>query len=831
MGSIEFTSDKAFQLQRYRVEEKIGSGGVGSVFRGFDTKLQRPVALKFIPDQGSHSWREAHTLARVSNAYVVNIYDVVQDGEWLVIVMELVESANELSLESLQAMNPERFLPLYYQLLFAIEAVHKAGVLHLDIKPSNLLLSESGQIKVADFGISLLVDDREEWGQQGSWFCLTPEQIQKKSPTTASDIFALGVLLYAYLYQRHPFVDKNLQATQESISQANLNKSLPLQHESLAPLVSLVEAMLDQSPSGRPALDKVKQCVLQVMESRDISNPVAPLHIPTATMDISVVSKRRWSWKILSAITTVLLLAVSVTLYFALQSRPMLRTLVVPTLKINDEAEGSLSAEIRQNNLIAAVTMEDELEAAVIQDVNRLLVSKKEWGGTTDWKKEAQQLDVDEIIFSDVRCDVEFCEVNLGVYSRELDRKTHSIRDRLPSQPLSVFSHAFSQQVKQELSIDSAQASTTKLNETDWVTYATYKNQFEMGTLQEGAVGELEALTSKYPSFAGGHLLLGRVYLNLYSESKSEVFLDKADTLAINISKVFPHDPVVMELVFRIHLRLNNLALAEDILQRLEYQTGLDFNQLRLIRALHTFKTSPKEGYQKLLEGGEPRLTNSYFHHKAYMEDLLLYGESLLKTAEQWSDLFPEAMYPTYFKAKANFHMGNLQAAKKLYLSINSKDSSSTILYNLMSCELFLGNYQSALEIGQKLLSLSESDFRFLSAVGQALKALGDSTSTDYFKKVLENLSQKEQLESEHYFFQALAFAQLGYREKATIALEQAAHQKADNFYLYAAEVHSIIGNPQAALYNAKQAVIQGYKRYWFNLPWMKEVYLSLPER
>jgi eukaryotic-like serine/threonine-protein kinase len=208
---------------RYRLEERIGQGGGGTVWRATDTTLPRTVAVKqALSAGGGHDsepverlHREAEFLAGLNHPNIVTLFDVVQEGtEWW-LVMEYIPSG---SLADQGTLPPERAALLGVQIAGALEAVHRTGVVHGDIKPGNVLVTQDGHAKLADFGASRTVHAdmtlTETGGRvAGTPAYMAPEVANGGSPVPASDVFSLGATLFAaveggspYGYAENPLV-------------------------------------------------------------------------------------------------------------------------------------------------------------------------------------------------------------------------------------------------------------------------------------------------------------------------------------------------------------------------------------------------------------------------------------------------------------------------------------------------------------------------------------------------------------------------------------------------------------------------------------------------
>ncbi|HEY4593012.1 MAG TPA: serine/threonine-protein kinase, partial [Thermoanaerobaculia bacterium] len=207
-------------LGRYQVIELLATGGMGAVFRGWDPRLQRPVALKTLRLTGvdlpsekraqrvEQLVREAVTVARFSHANVVAVYDVAESPEGAYIAMELVEG---ISLERLLLqrgrLRPEEVIPLGAAVARGLAAAHARDIVHRDVKPANVLLGRDGSIKVTDFGIADLIAaaSRADGLVFGTPGYLPPEALRGSGHDRAGDLFALGVLLYECLAGVKPF--------------------------------------------------------------------------------------------------------------------------------------------------------------------------------------------------------------------------------------------------------------------------------------------------------------------------------------------------------------------------------------------------------------------------------------------------------------------------------------------------------------------------------------------------------------------------------------------------------------------------------------------------
>ncbi len=201
---------------RYRVEDKIGEGGMAVTYRATDALLGRTVALKILREQYWHDAefverfrREAQSAASLSHPHIAAVYDIGKHGDMPYIVMELVEGPNLQEVLKRDGVLPvDRAVKIAEQVCDALAHAHAKGIIHRDIKPHNILLSDGDRVKVTDFGIARARSAEtitKTHALIGTVAYISPEQAKGESATPASDLYALGVVLYEMLTGRVPF--------------------------------------------------------------------------------------------------------------------------------------------------------------------------------------------------------------------------------------------------------------------------------------------------------------------------------------------------------------------------------------------------------------------------------------------------------------------------------------------------------------------------------------------------------------------------------------------------------------------------------------------------
>ncbi len=206
------------QLGKYPIEAELGRGAMGVVYRSTHPRLEIPVAIKVLSDQYSSDpsfrqrfHREAATVAALNHPGIVRVYDFDEDGPVLFIVMEWVDGRSMRSwLDEYGRFSVDVSVDLIQQLLSAVGVAHDFQVVHRDLKPDNILISNRGKTKILDFGISKLIDDKHRLTATGSMVgtpaYMAPEQVKGDPVDATADIYSLGMILYELLHGEPPFM-------------------------------------------------------------------------------------------------------------------------------------------------------------------------------------------------------------------------------------------------------------------------------------------------------------------------------------------------------------------------------------------------------------------------------------------------------------------------------------------------------------------------------------------------------------------------------------------------------------------------------------------------
>jgi serine/threonine protein kinase/dipeptidyl aminopeptidase/acylaminoacyl peptidase len=339
-------------LGHYRIDSKLGEGGMGVVYKARDTHLDRFVAIKVLPPQRvadperkRRFVQEAKAASALNHPNIITIHDITSEGGIDFMVMEFVPG------KALDQLIPRKGLRLNEALKYAVEiadalaAAHAAGIVHRDVKPSNLMVTEKGHVKVLDFGLAKLTETTalgedeptrtlkpatEEGAILGTVAYMSPEQAQGRAVDARSDIFSFGSLLYEMVTGRRPFHgDTKISALAAIIKQepAPLGVGIPYDLE------KLISRCLRKQPERRfQHVDDVKIALQELKEESDSGELAGPAVSPARTrratyaliaaLAVLAVAVGAWYYLRRPAPTEAALSVAPLTSYPGLESQP-----------------------------------------------------------------------------------------------------------------------------------------------------------------------------------------------------------------------------------------------------------------------------------------------------------------------------------------------------------------------------------------------------------------------------------------------------------------------------------------------------------------------------
>lgn len=376
-------------ISHFRIIEKLGAGGMGVVYKALDTRLDRPVALKFLPDnmvQDSQALerfrREAHAASALNHAGICTIYDIGEQDYRPFIAMEFIDGETLRQHINGQPLPLAHLLDLGIQIADALDVAHGEGIIHRDIKPSNVFVTKRGQVKVLDFGLAKLVakdllplnaeDSSSKATQEslsivgivsGTPAYMSPEQVRGDDLDSRTDIFALGLLLYEMAAGRQAFSGRTGGAVIEAIltrtptSVRTVNPQIPVQLE------EIINRCLDKDRNLRyPTAAAVRSDLHQLKRVSESGQIISS----TVAAAPAQANRPRLGWKAAVAGAALLVaLAVAGRFYYARRAHALTQsdTIVLAEFTnktgdpiFDDTLRQGLAAQLQQSPFLSLVS-------------------------------------------------------------------------------------------------------------------------------------------------------------------------------------------------------------------------------------------------------------------------------------------------------------------------------------------------------------------------------------------------------------------------------------------------------------------------------------------
>ncbi len=298
-------------IGKYHVLDRVGRGGMGTVYRALDETLHREVAIKVLnselndPEVAKRFRAEAVTVARLSHPGIATIYELFQhDGQWMM-VMEFVRGETlEHLVERMGALSPQRAAELCMQALTALAHAHSMGVIHRDLKPANLMMTESGAVKIMDFGIARVSGSEHLTSagfMMGTPAYMAPEQVLGHEIDARADLYAMGVVFYRLTTAKLPFKgDTPFAMAQSQVNDpptplGMLRADLPMWTDQIVTR-ALAKNPNDRFQSAVEFYESFSRCLagLPMTGAYNPSGPTELLHTPARPMPTAATPQPTW---------------------------------------------------------------------------------------------------------------------------------------------------------------------------------------------------------------------------------------------------------------------------------------------------------------------------------------------------------------------------------------------------------------------------------------------------------------------------------------------------------------------------------------------------------
>lgn len=817
----------------YRLERKLGAGGMGVVWAAWDERLERRVALKQIrpeaaddPVRRERFRREARAVAQLDHPCIVRIHDLLEtpDGDWL--VLQYVEGPTLAERLRQGPLAPEQVLSLARDVLGALEAAHAQGLLHRDLKAENVILAPSGRALVLDFGLAKLHApshlESATWtasgGVVGTPRSMSPEQANGFPLDARSDLFSLGVLLYEAATGVSPFQAKT---PVETLTRVCTHLQPPVRELMAAipePLSGLIDALLEKDAGRRPR------------SASEVLSRIGSGERATVRADsdgtISKAPYRGIRHQRLLPLVAVLALAAAVGGVLAWRLRPPREPLYVAVAR----PEVGLGAGREDVELAASALQAASLRAlSSLEGVAALTPDRQEPGEPAPTvQRLARILAADEVLTSQLDCQTRDCLAVLrrlrGKDGRLLSVQTFEI----PLEDFPLLETATAIYLKQgykdfQSRLESAQL---RVRSVDYERFLRIQRTWEKeqpADLEPLLTG-LGQIRAGSPLFVDAYLLEARLAGRRFFETRDIKDLDRSLELLDQARDLVPGDPRPLITLFVVAVPAGRLDQAEDALRELEQHLPGDVSTLQR-RALLSEQRGDGRQALELLRAAVERHPSAQF--MADLANLEMRQGEIAAARRTLKDLLRRVPgHPGGEKLLAQLELeaGSPARAAELYARLVRRQPTFAELSNLGLAQLLLGRYGPAATSLRQAHALAPQNPTATLNLADAEMLRGRRGEAEaLYRRVLE-LAEQDPAPT---FWQTLsvkaqAEAHLGQAPEAAATIQKAVVAAPDNpqIAFEASLVYTAIGDTASALASAERALAGGLDPRWFLLPW-----------
>ena len=815
----------------YKQIQVLAQGGMSTIYLATDLELNRQVALKVMKLAGNNTERaisEAKLIASLNHPNIVQLYKIIHRDEQILLEMEYVKGTTLAHLMKEQSLTLTKKLEILIHISDGLAAIHDKGILHLDLKPANVLVSDEDTVKITDFGISKIkgAEATNIGTDYGSLKAMSPEQLNNQTMDFRSDLFSLGLIAYQLLTGYHAYSKQASSNIGQDLAKQIMSFPCSASYESIkelsADLVPLLKQLLafkvDKRPESARAVASQFRRILDTLSFESLTVDVK------SYQNNNNVSKRFFNRRLFLTVVLCLLLSAGSWLWYS--SKPIERIALMPV-------EFTVSSQVTDTQKrLLSLGVKDAITEYVLADRKFALISSKEvtqtqliLGNDAGLNNLAAALRATKLLIPVLDCSLLSCDFTLN----ELDKNATmvgTIRSATDKESyLNIYNSTLS-------SIQNLLSSSILSNRELLLSDEFIRQYVSLVTLTANDLGSTqkqramaEALLSQQPDFKPLYPLYRKIILRLYKSSKNVALITKLQFQLERAPTSYSDSPAYLIDLLEIYQQTGEHIKAEKIISRIQ-NSSLEEYQRETILAIYFKRIGRLEEslkHAKMAYKIRPTLlatrnlaiayltSGKRANALKYLKEVLSYNPNDIVTLKTVADVY--------------LLSGDLKAAENNYQKLIDSGRQSASIYSNYSIALSLqGEFTNALNFAQKAMMLDTQKTTLQLNYADLLHFKGRLTEADslYFKvnEQLDSSSQNvaEQLEK------AQVLIHLDRNQQAMNQIEQllATNSNLAEAYFVKAMLQSLLNEKYSALASIEQSINLGWSPVFYRLQWFK---------
>ncbi|MBB6520311.1 serine/threonine-protein kinase [Pseudoteredinibacter isoporae] len=829
------SADHPQSIANYRVQSVIGKGGMGVVYLAEDDRLQRQVAIKCINEQITDDVlterlrHEAQLLAQLNHPNVVQVYDFIDDGENLALVMEYVEGRTLRQYMRENLCDQKQKLLFLAQIADGLAAAHNAGIVHRDLKLDNVLVNRKGLLKLTDFGIAKSQDpDVTQLTQHdavsGSYSAMSPEQICGEKVGPGSDLFAFGILAWRMFLGRHPFGDEAGQLLMvEKILNNEPEQLCESETELPAELCQLIDKLLIKDPKQRPSNAAWLARQLQILlpqVSDELSGEMTAHNILRS--DYEAPSRQsRYLLRFAKVLSLACMLGLSAFAFIKFKPLDLLFAKPVTHIAvIEPELEGEQAEQYRELQASLFLALQDSVRSL---DNSQLVSPKEVRSARRSGGKLGAAVGADIVLSSQLQCQLQRCQLTLSKLAGK--RWTVLKQDRLTLVHKNLLdAHASGQEAVRKLfgATGDAKHLSEVVSEEDYQLYLDIRRKKDDDPrAADQLLDQLEAIQRRAPRFDRIYSLYADISLTQQRRHHHGDYLNRLRSMLEKAPAPLSQSIFYQKLWFELYLKSEEYSKAIGSIEVLDKLKLDRWVSERMRAQVALAKGENQEAIRLFQERLAERSSSQAYRNlaMAYWKD----GNKELAIQNLKSSLTfsPESVQSHSLLASIFLSSGDLAEAKAIYETMLDTHPVEGVYESMGLLSLLERNYEAAIDYFSKAKALKPNDRLYTLYLGDSYLLADKEPQAKTQYRLLSEMPVDEDNAKEHSYL-ARALIQQGQTMDALRVLQKAQTLDArDKSVAFAsALVYSKVENTASGLLWIETSLELGIEKNWFALPW-----------